>query len=296
MDMAIEAATFRIISIAFIVIGTIGNVLNVFIFKRPALRKSPCTLYLLAASVDNLLVIYTALITRLLANGFGIDVATFSSMTCRLRYYLSYIFLALSPYLFILACFDRYCLSSPLASDRLRSNHRFAKRSILSATLLACLLYSHMVIFYDLEDTPLGLACNCQSGIYEYFYRYFYLFVYCLGPPLIMTYFCILTSTNIHHHSQRIKPSLSKSRENQYRRLDRQLIRMLICQVLTHLICSLPYAILNMLPLFLETNLLILFLQQIFILPLYVTYITSFYIFTLSSRLYRQELCKLLHL
>ena len=292
MDMDIEEAAFRGILIAFMMIGTVGNVLNLFIFKRPALLRSPCTVYLLAASIDNLLVIYTSLLTRLLANGFGIDVSITSSVMCRLRYYISYILLALSPYFFILACYDRYCLSSASAFDRSKSSHRFAKGSIFLATILACLLYSHMVMFYELQSTSNGLVCNCQSGIYEYFYRYFYLLVYCLGPSAIMTYLCILTSMNIRHQSQRIRPSLPMSKENSYRRLDRQLIRMLLSQVATQLLCSLPYGIVNILLLFIENDALLLFLQQIFILPMYVGYITSFYVYTLSSRLYRQELYK----
>ena len=296
MDLDIEAASFRVILISFIIIGTIGNVLNILIFKRPTLLRSPCTLYLLFASIDNLLVIYTSLLTRLLANGFGIDVSITSPTLCRLRYYLSYILLALSPYFFILACYDRYCLSSTSAFDRAKSSHRFAKRSILVATILACLLYSHMAVFYELQYTSNGLICNCQSGIYEYFYRYFYLLIYCFGPCCVMTYLCILTSINIRYQSQRIKPSLPIVKENHYRRLDRQLIRMLISQVVTQLLCSLPYGLVNILLLFLEKNSTLFFLQNVFILPLYVTYITSFYVFTLSSRLYRQELYKVFHM
>ena len=292
LDIDIEAAAFHGILIAFMLIGTMGNVLNLFIFKRSALLRSPCTLYLLVASIDNLLLIYTSLFTRLLANGFGIDVSISSSAVCRLRYYISYILLALSPYFFILACYDRYCLISTSAFDRSKSSHRFAKRSILVATILACLLCSHMAGFYQLQDTSNGFVCNCQPGIYEYFYRYFYLLAYCLGPSALMTYLCLLSSMNIQKQSQRIQPSLPMSQDNRYRRLDRQLICMLLSQVATQLLCSLPYGIVNILLLCVENDGTLLFLQQIFILPMYVGYITSFYVYALASRLYRQELYK----
>jgi len=38
-------------------LGAIGNVLNLLIFTRPTLSRSSCTLYLIAASIDNILVI-----------------------------------------------------------------------------------------------------------------------------------------------------------------------------------------------------------------------------------------------
>jgi hypothetical protein len=70
---------------------------------------------------------------------------------------------------------------------------------------------------------------------------------------------------------------------------------MLFSQVLTQLLCILPHAIISIVALFIDTSsTLYNFFSQIFFLPLYVSYTTSFYIFTLSSRIYRKELMKII--
>jgi hypothetical protein len=68
-DIVVQAT--RVVLISFIILGTIGNVLSLLIFTRPILLRSSCTLYLIAASIDNILVIYTSLLTRLMSGGFG---------------------------------------------------------------------------------------------------------------------------------------------------------------------------------------------------------------------------------
>lgn len=294
--MLVDIATqlSKVILFLLIVIGTVGNILNLFLFTRPVLLKSSCTLYLIAASIDNLLVIFTSLLTRLLATGFSIDIASFSNVICRLRYYLSYVFFALSPYFFILACFDRYCLSSGSASRRSWSNHKIAKRCIIGAIVLACLLYSHMAFFFELQPVGDGFFCYSRPGIYDLFYRIFYLVVYCLLPSFAMAVLCILTLMNIRRQSRTIRSTLVNGNISLHRRLNRQLIQMLFSQVLTQLLCTLPFAIINLLELVTNTDGdLFAFFYQLCIIPLFVSYSTSFYVFTMSSRLYRQELIKL---
>jgi len=105
---------------------------------------------------------------------------------------------------------------------------------------------------------------------------------------------CILTLINIRAQARRIRPALV-SGNNNIRRIDRQMMRMLFSQVLTQLLCILPHAVINIVALFINTNSTIYsFFNQIFILPLYVSYATSFYVFTLSSRIYRKELMKII--
>jgi len=109
-----------------------------------------------------------------------------------------------------------------------------------------------------------------------------------------MSVFCILTLKNIRQQARRIRPVLA-TRNNRLCRMDRQMIRMLFLQVLTQLLCVLPFAMLSLMSLFVDTNTNIFnFFESIFILPLFVSYTTSFYVFTLSSRIYREELMKII--
>ncbi|CAF4456338.1 unnamed protein product [Rotaria sp. Silwood2] len=271
----------------FIIFGTIGNALNLFIFTRPTLARSSCTLYLIAASIDNILVIYVSLLSRLLANGYGMDVARTSDAMCKLRFFVAYVLFALSPYFYALACFDRYCSSSPLATRRSLCNKKVAKQLIIAAIILACILYLHMAIFYELNRSGSSATCSSRPGLYDLFYRIFYLIVYCILPSFCMAVLCILTLMNVRHQSNRIQPMLATVNGGS-RRLDRHLIRMLFSQILTQVICILPFAVLNLLGFLINRRAqLFSFFHQIFTVPLFVSYVTSFYIFTLSSRIYR---------
>jgi len=291
-DISLQAT--RVVLISFIILGTIGNVLNLLIFTRPTLLRSSCTLYLIAASIDNILVIFTSLLTRLLANGFYDDITMISNLLCKLRYYAGYVFLAVSPYFYILACFDRYCSSSTSATRRSWCNKKVAIRLIIGAIILACILYLHMAIFFERLVVPTGFYCYARPGIYNTFYRIFYLVIYCMLPSFCMGLFSILTLKNIRQQARRIRPGLATGNQI-LRRIDHQMVRMLFSQVLTQLLGVLPFATLSLVALFINSSTNIYnFFSNIFILPLFVSYAISFYVFTLSSRIYRQELMKII--
>ena len=292
LDVAAQLA--KVVLLIFIILGTIGNILNLVIFTRPVLLRSPCTLYLIAASIDNILVIYTSLLTRMLASGFNYDITILSDFLCKFRYYPGYVFLAVSPYFYILASFDRYCSSSASTTYRSWSNKKVAKRLIAGAILLACILYIHMAIFFQRNPRGSSYSCYTTPGVYNTFYRIFYLIVYCILPSFFMGFFCVLTSRNIRRQARQIGVSLAAG-DVGHRRLDRHMMRMLFSLILTQLVCILPFAIISLLSLWMDGSAtLFSFFNQITILPLFVSYAVSFYVFTLSSRVYRQELYKMM--
>jgi len=294
MLLDISTQLTRIFLISFIILGTIGNLLNLLVFTRPTLLRSSCTLYFIAASIDNILAIYIAVLYRLLLDGFSIDIGSLSTIVCKLRGYFGYIFLSLSPYFFILACFDRYCSSSALAKYRSWRNKTTAKRCIIGAIILSSILYVHIAIFFEIRPVDSSVTCYPQQGIYNLFWRIFYLIIYCFSPCICMGLLFLLTLINIRRQSRQIRPNLTRI-NHLYRHLDRNLIQMLFSQVLTQLICILPFAIINLLEIFIDSNtILFIFFKKIFTIPLFAIYATSFYVYTMSSRFYRQEFMKLL--
>ena len=288
-DISVQIA--RVILTLFIIFGTLGNALNLCIFTRPNLYRSPCTLYLIAASIDNLIVTYTTMLTRLLADGYSIDPTAQSMIFCKVRYYVGYVFFALSPYFFILACFDRYCSSSQSVALRSWSDRRVAKRLIVGAIIVACLVYLHMAIFFEVQTIyVIYTYCYSRQGFYSTFYSIFYIIAYCMLPPFLMGLFTILTLGNVRRQSRQIMPSTAT--HGVHRRLDRQLMRMLFSQVLTQLVCVLPFATLNLIAVFMSATTVLTFLNQLARIPLFFSYAASFYVFTLSSPVYKRELMK----
>ena len=292
LDVAKELS--KIILILFIILGTIGNILNLFIFTRPTLLRSSCTLYFIATSIDNLLAIYVAILYRLLIDGFSIDLGSYSDIICKGRAYLGYIFLSASPYFFILACFDRYCSSSSSARYRSWCNKKTAKKCIFAAIVLAAILYSHILMYFQVQKIGPNVVCYPQLGVYNFFWSMYYIVVYCFAPCICLIIVGILTLLNVRRQLRQIQPNGTNS-GTIHRRLDRNLIQMLFSQILTQLICILPFTIINLLGMFINaTTVQYMFLKKFFTIPFFAGYVTNFYVYTMASRIYRQELMKIL--
>ncbi|CAF1622486.1 unnamed protein product [Rotaria sp. Silwood1] len=293
-DIAVQLT--RSVLILLMVFGTIGNILDLFIFTRRKLLHSSCTLYFIAASIDNILAIYLSVLHRLLIDGFSIDIGSLSPIVCKLRAYFGYMALSLSPYLFILACFDRYCSSSSSIIHRSWNNKKIAKRCICGAIILAAILYLHMPVFFEIQSNESNVICYPQQGIYDSFWRIFYLVIYCFSPSICMSLLCLLTAINIHRQLRQIRPALAIS-GNLNRRLNHNLIRILFSHLITQILCILPFAIINLLGMFVNRNTLTYsFFLRILTLPLFASYATNFYVNTMSSRIYRREFIKLFSL
>ncbi|CAF4780909.1 unnamed protein product, partial [Rotaria sp. Silwood2] len=129
------------------------------------------------------------------------------------------------PYFFILACFDRYCSSSPSPTHRSWSNKTTAKRRISGAIILVAFLYVHMPIFFEIQSNGTSTICFPQQGVYNSFWRTFYLIMYFFSINLP-------TSTNVG---------------DLHRRLDRNLMRLLFSHFLTQIACIFSFVIVNLL-------------------------------------------------
>ncbi|CAF1051769.1 unnamed protein product, partial [Didymodactylos carnosus] len=264
---------------------------------RKSLRSSPCSLYFLASAINNFFVLYFSLITRLLSDGFSIDPTSNSMAFCKIRYYFSYIFFALSPYFTVLASIDRYCVSSSNPNIRRFSNRTVAYRAISMTILFTLLIYMHMAIYFQVNTIPFIpiTYCYTRPGTYATFYALFYLIFYCLLPPVLMGTFGLLTILSIRQHRQRIVPSTVNISRGKKR--DKQLSRMLLIQIITEVLLVMPFAIMQLILVILNyVNDIITFVAALTVLPLFFSYCTSFYIYTLSARLYRTELFRVIDL
>lgn len=298
MLLEISKQSTRIVLILWMILGTIGNVLNLnlLILTRHKLRKSTCTFYLIAASFNNLLAIYACILNRLLIDGYSIDVGSVSNIVCKLRIYVGYICLALSPYFFILACFDQYCSSSTSIRLQSWSNKTTRKRLIFGVIILAAILYSHMAVFFHVQQIGDQTICFLQQGIYNSLWRIFYLVIYCFFPCICMSVLCLLILKNIRLQSRQIRPA-SSNIIRLCRHADRAVIRLLFSHFITQLACVLPFAIINLLVAFIsDDSIIISFLQKVLTLPLFATYATNFYVYTVSSAIYRREFIKVVRL
>lgn len=234
----------RYMPIPIVVLGFIGNVFNIVIFTRRPMNTNPCSIYFLSSSAANLSVLFFGSIFRCLADGFAIDVSIMHIVVCRVRYYILHCSMVLSPWIVVLAGIDRFCVSSPHIYRRRLSTRRHAKYSVIVATILCSLLFSHSLLFFEIEQLPSGPNCYAQTGPYRVFYDILYFTTYSVVPPILMVIVGVATLHNLHQSRLQVRPKNSTRRHPfVLRKKDRQLIRMLLMQFLVVVICTLPIAL-----------------------------------------------------
>jgi hypothetical protein len=297
--------------IMFMIVDTVGNLLNIILFKQRHLRTlSPSITFLLAASVVNLVGIYSYILLCTLI-GFKITPTFYLSSVCKLQLYLYYTSFCLSSW-YMVGCFaDRFLASSHSAVVRRYSSIRATHRTILAITIALLIVYSSILYCYDANQIQKPSPCYPQNRVCEMIDLTFYFIFQSIGPPVCILIFGIGTFIHIRqgrHVRENITnmvtvsviPVTSTNTRN-IKKDKRSILSMLIAQVILYIICSLPllaFKIYSNIPLSIIKSDVRLsvenLIQNVGIGFSSVDKVFSFYIYTLSSVYFRGELVKLL--
>ncbi|CAF3908739.1 unnamed protein product, partial [Rotaria sp. Silwood1] len=208
----------RYLPLPFLVLGTIGVVLNIMIFTRRSLFVNSCTHYLLGNTVANFVVLYWVALTRIFSDGYKIDPSTTSDTFCKVRYFFTYAPRALSTWCILLACIDRW--ASSIKVQRRFNSVPFARIVIKTSTSRTCY----------------GIA-----GPYRIFSDLQYLVFYALTPALLMLVFGLATLRNLRRARRQVLPTSGQQIKSASRR-DGQLLVMLLMQVALIIVFTVPFA------------------------------------------------------
>lgn len=281
----------RAIIPVIIVLGVVGNSINITVLTRPFLYNHACSRYFIALSVNGLAYSTINLIYRLLADGYRIDLATFSDMSCKLVLYFTQLCIPMAPYFIVLACWDRYCISSPHGRIRRLSSIRISRWAIWITVVSFALFYINASFVVDLYPIE-GFGCwNDGTTVHKQFYAIAQCILYAILAPSLMVFFGLLTICNA---TRAIDGRVLASR---HRRTERQLLLMLLIQVGSHLLLAMPICIIFImlvLPFGYEPTFLAYFLYSVFNHLLHLCYASAFPLYFLSARIYRKEFLELL--
>jgi hypothetical protein len=231
------------------VLGFFGNICNMLIFTRRALFSNPCTAYMLSATCVNMNVLFFGLVIRSLMDGFNIDVVGNSIVLCRLRYVMLHPSYALSSWFLVLASIDRFCISSRNTRLRSFSTLSIARWTIVIATVTCLLLYIHILGLFEIEQIKSGPYCYARAGTYRVLYDFLFFASFSFSPPILMMIIGLATVHNIRLARVRVTAPTSVSNNTQTKssgqlnKKDRQLIIMLLIQLIATIVCTLPHAL-----------------------------------------------------
>ena len=274
-----------------VILGIVANSLNITILLRANLKKHSCILYFITLSINNLLYTITCITSNLLADGFAINLESYSSSFCKLSTFLLNFCPHFSVYMLILASIDRYLSSSLNPLKRNLSNIRIARWLILIVLIFTIIFTIGNVIVVNTYSNGINICSSNTNTLFNQFLRTTQVISYVIISPLLMIIFGLLTIHNTNNFTQNHLITLH------YRRNERQLTRMLIVQVSTHVVLSLPFCVLffmTIIPIEFTSTIMFYFLLILFKIPFYITFITPFFLYILSAKLYRTEFILLL--
>jgi NADH:ubiquinone oxidoreductase subunit 5 (subunit L)/multisubunit Na+/H+ antiporter MnhA subunit len=176
---------------------------------------------------------------------------------------------------------------------------------MIGSTIIAIpILYSHLIIYYDVVTTINSLgnivsSCTSQNNIYNTFFGIWHMTFYSLCPSFLMLLFGSLTMRNIQRQRQAVPMVGGNNRGG--RRTNTQLLRMLAAQVLVIILSTLPFSGARLYFLF-TANIVKSSFQQtqdslasavIVTIP-YFAHTSSFYLYTLTGSVFHKEFFKII--
>jgi 7 transmembrane receptor (rhodopsin family) len=276
----------RAIIPAIIVVGVVGNLINITILTRSTLYNHSCSRYFLMLSISSLAYLSINLIYRLLADGYQLDPTRSSILGCKMITYVTQVCYPMPPYFIVLASFDRFCVSSPSAQVRKFSSTSVSRRAILILVSFFLLLYINTALVVDLRFDD-GLGCrNRGDTVLKQVFAVVQCVLFAIVAPILMVLFGVLTICNAKHFAD------GRALASRYRRTERQLVAMLLVQVATHILLTMPLVViytLLVLPTTYKATRFVYFTYSVFSFPFHLSYASAFPLHFLSGRLYRHE-------
>jgi len=282
----LQSEFLRYLPLITIITGIFGNILNCIIFTRPSLRRNSCSTYFLASSLANFFSILFGCVTRVLSS-FAIDPPPSQmALYCKTKTFLTYIGLAGSTWFIVGACADRYASSSSTVRMRSFSQVKIARRTVVVISILVIGVYFQMNFCFD--GNIQSANCYPSSPLCNTFNNFNLLVTYSLFPPLLMLLFGWLTIRNVRGGEHLRRATNAK---------DRQLTMMLLIQVLCISILSMPISVQKIYTQMTlsyaktdEQRMIESFFATFVVLLALMTSSTSFYLFTLTGKVFRKEL------
>ncbi|CAF3651802.1 unnamed protein product [Rotaria sp. Silwood1] len=312
-NIVLEANNLNYIAMMFIrcfcfvviPLGTVGHLMSIYVFTRPTLRSNSCSMYFLAASIVGLMHTCYILPMRMIQSAFiDTDPGAHSVIFCKITWLALNSLRGLGFWLIVLACGDRYLCSSASTNKRALSSVHVARRLIPVTILIGFIAYIHVPIFFKIDIIPATQKPICYPpgppGTYRIVLSYFHLIYFGLSPSFCMLIFGMLTLRNIERSKRlAMAPSINlETAANQnLRKTNRHMLRMLFVQVLVYCITGLTFSVALIYTAIIANQQKNVFqsAQENMINAVVGMLSTtgpclSFYLFTLSSGLFRKEL------
>lgn len=271
------------VMLVLIVVGTIGNLLNIFVFIRlKTLRHMPNSAFLIGQFIGSLLLLWSSRFPRSILTITGVDILVGSIVYCKIRWLFGRWGLNMPFTCICLASIDRFLNTSRNVRYR---NLITRKRAYLILVLVSI---SYLAICIPDSIYYSGYSCTASAkdrAIYQQFITYFNLTITNILSMVVLSIFSLLTSYN-----------LCIIKNNQRNNLQKQVNQMMIVEFLMAFITTLPNFIFNIysqITQYVEKSQLRLAQENLWsnisVILSFTIHVGTFYVYMIISRAYRRN-------
>jgi hypothetical protein len=278
-----------LLAIPMISLGVIGAIFTIIIFTgQRSFRRNPTVTYLLAGAIITAIHLPSVYLQSILVDGFYLGVFNTNDIACRERNYLFYVTTVAAISFPCWAAFDQYASTNREATFRRRwSSMRFARLAIIGTVIFWGIIYLPMIFI----SNTINDVCVLTDGPFRIFYSYILSpLVFIVGPITLITIFTLGIIRNLR----------STTLANRHARLEKQVRRMLIPQLVVLAIFGIPFGIDSLyedITNKVQKDDLRLAIEQLFAqitrLVYHVNFVCTFYIYLYMSRDVRNLLTRL---
>jgi hypothetical protein len=213
--------------LALVVVGTAGNLLNIFVFIRfKSLRQMSSSVFLVTSFTGSLILLWSSRFPRCILTITGVDPLVGSIVYCKVRWLFGRWGLNMPFTCICLASIDRFLITSRNVNCR-----RFFT---LKRAYIIVIIFSIIYLAICIPDSIYysGYSCTASASdraIYKQFITYFNLIVTQMLSLIVLGIFCILTWHN-----------LCSTRWDRRNRLQQHVNRMMLAEFVMAFITTLP--------------------------------------------------------
>jgi hypothetical protein len=279
------------------ILGNIGNVFIVIIFSRQ--RQTACAIYLICAAVMNIFFVTYSSIAEILLFYYP-DRMAGVTIFCKLYRYIVYIVGEEADTMLVLACIDRFLITSDRDNFRAFSTPKRAKYLIFFSFIFWTLFTIHLPIML----TVVNGRCT-TPGVYSIIYSVFTIIVVGLIPSITLVIFGYLAYHNMRKMQNRIQPVGRNTIDGNIsiQRRDRDLLIIILAEILVYVVTTSPFPLIELAMLigqyvmpntsfqYFEIE---IFIINLAVFSLFVSSAAPFYTYLISSKSFRREFKQLI--
>ncbi|CAC5426386.1 unnamed protein product [Mytilus coruscus] len=230
-----------------LLLGTVGNVLSILVLRRPTIRKSVCSIYLVVLAITDLLVLYTGLLRQWILNTFNVDIRATSSTACKIHIWILYSSMDYSAWILIAVTIDRVLLIWFPNKMQCICTKKMAVLVLLCIASFLFLINSHILYGYELSTGKTANHCDFVSKSYEQFWISSWpsidLVIFCILPVGFLVVGNILIFVKVLISRRTVKRQVSAyntSSQNQRDSKFSSMTAMLIAVNCVFIVCNIP--------------------------------------------------------